>query len=219
MKTKSRLAIDGGPPVRQSSLPYGHQSIDDSDINALIDVVGSDWLTTGPTVDAFEDAFAESVGAKYAVAVSNGTAALHAAMFALGVGPGDEVIVPAMTFAASANAAVFQGATPVFVDVEPDTLLIDPQQIEAKITSRTKAIVTVDYAGHPCDYEALGAIADRHGLALLADACHALGGTYQERRVGSLADLSTFSFHPVKPITTGEGGLITTDDEARAQRM
>jgi perosamine synthetase len=219
MKTKSRLAIDGGLPVRQSSLPYGHQSIDESDINALIDVLRSDWLTTGPAVQAFEVAVAEFVGAKYAVAVANGTAALHAAIYAAEVGAGDEVIVPAMTFAASANAAVFQGALPVFVDVEPDTLLIDPRQVEAKITSRTKAIVTVDYAGQPCDYETLRAIADHHGLILLADAAHALGGTYQERRVGSLADLTTFSFHPVKAITTGEGGLITTDDETRAHRM
>lgn len=219
MNKKPQLAIDGGPPLRQQSLPYGHQSIDESDINALIDVLRSDWLTTGPTVQAFEDAFAEFVGARHAVAVSNGTAALHAAMYALEVGPDDQVIVPAMTFAASANAAVFQGGTPVFVDVEADTLLIDPQQVEAKITPRTKAIVTVDYAGQPCDYDSLRAIADRHGLALIADACHALGGTYQERRVGSLADLSTFSFHPVKAITTGEGGVITTDDETRAQRM
>jgi perosamine synthetase len=162
---------------------------------------------------------AEFVGAKFAVAVSNGTAALHAAMFALDVGPGDEVIVPAMTFAASANVVVFQGGTPVFVDVEPDTLLIDPAQVEAKITPHTKVIVTVDYAGQPCDYDSLRAIADRHRLALMADACHALGAMYVGRRVGTLADLSTFSFHPVKPITTGEGGLITTDDETRAQRM
>lgn len=219
MNKKSQLAIDGGTPVRQQNLPYGHQSIDEHDINALIDVLRSDWLTTGPTVQAFEDGFAEFVGAKHAVAVSNGTAALHAAVFALGLKPGDEVIVPAMTFAASANAVVYQGGIPVFVDVEPDTLLIDPRQVAAKITSRTKAIVTVDYAGQACDYEALGAIAGRHGLPLIADACHALGGTYQERRVGSLADLSTFSFHPVKAITTGEGGVITTDNEARAQRM
>jgi perosamine synthetase len=219
MSKKSQLAIDGGTALRQQTLPYGHQSIDESDINALIEVLRSDWLTTGPTVQAFEDAFAEFVGAKYAVAVSNGTAALHAAIYALEIGVDDQVIVPVMTFAASANAAVYQGGTPVFVDVEPDTLLIDPQQVEAKITSRTKAIVTVDYAGQPCDYDSLRAIADRHGLALIADACHALGGAYQERRVGSLAHLSTFSFHPVKAITTGEGGVITTDDETRAQRM
>jgi perosamine synthetase len=219
MSENLQLAIDGGTAVRQQTLPYGHQSIDESDINALVDVLRSDWLTTGPIVQAFEDALAEVAGAKYAVAVSNGTAALHAAVYALEIGPGDEVIVPPMTFAASANAVVFQGGTPVFVDVEPDTLLIDPQQVEAKITPRTKAIVPVDYAGQPCNYEALTAIAERHGLALLADAAHALGGTYQERRVGSLADLTTFSFHPVKAITTGEGGLITTDNEKLAQRM
>jgi perosamine synthetase len=219
MIKEPQLAIDGGKPLRQRSLPYGHQSVDESDIKALIDVLRSDWLTTGPTVEAFEDGVAAFVGSKNAVAVSNGTAALHAAIYALGIGVGDEVIVPSMTFAASANAVVFQGGSPVFVDVEPDTLLIDPAQVEAKITPHTKAIVTVDYAGQPCEYDSLRAIADHHGLALMADACHALGATYKGRRVGTLADLSTFSFHPVKPITTGEGGLITTDDETRAQRM
>ena len=219
MSKTSQLAIDGGIAVREQSLPYGHQSIDQSDIDALIGVLRSDWLTTGPTVQAFEDAVAEFVGAKYAVAVSNGTAALHAATYALGISSGDEVIVPAMTFAASANAAVYQAGTPVFVDVEPETLQIDPSQVEAKITARTKAIVSVDYAGQPCNYDELNTIARRHGLRLIADACHALGANYKGRKVGTLADLSTFSFHPVKPITTGEGGLITTDDEGYADEM
>src|SRR5256714_1608427 len=219
MSKTSQLAIDGGIAVREQSLPYGHQSIDQSDIDALIGVLRSDWLTTGPTVQAFEDAVAEFVGAKYAVAVSNGTAALHAATYALGIGAGDEVIVPAMTFAASANAAVYQGGTPVFVDVEAETLQIDPSQVEAKITARTKAIVSVDYAGQPCNYDDLNTIARRHGLRLIADACHALGANYKGRKVGTLADLNTFSFHPVKPITTGEGGLITTDDEGYADEM
>jgi len=140
-------------------------------------------------------------------------------MYAIGIGPGDEVIVPAMTFAASANCVVFQGGTPVFADVDPDTLLIDPAQVEAKISPRTKAIIAVDYTGQPCDYDALQAIADQHDLLLVADACHALGGSYKGRPVGSLADLSAFSFHPVKPITTGEGGMITTDDQDLARRM
>ena len=179
----------------------------------------SDWLTTGPKVAEFEQAFADFVGAREAVAVNNGTAALHTAMYAAGIGPGDEVIVPPITFASSANCVVFQGGTPVFADVDIDTLLLDPTQVETKITPRTKAIVAVDYTGQPCDYDALRAVADRHGLILVADACHALGGSYKGRPVGSLVDLSTFSFHPVKHITTGEGGMITTDDPELAQRM
>jgi perosamine synthetase len=214
-----RLAIHGGKPVRSTMLPYGRQHIDDADIAAVVDVLKSDWLTTGPKVAEFERAFAEFVGAEHAVAVSNGTAALHAAMFALGIGPGDEVIVPPMTFAASANCVVYQGGIPVFADVEPDTLLLDPAQVKAKITPRTRAIISVDYAGQPCDYDALRAIAERHGLALLADACHSLGGTYNGRRVGTLADLSAFSFHPVKHITTGEGGMITTHSASLAPRL
>lgn len=217
--TGERLAIRGGAPVRKMMLPYGRQWLDEDDIAAVVEVLRSDWLTTGPKVAEFEQAFADFVGAREAVAVSNGTAALHAAMHAIGIGSGDEVIVPAMTFAASANCVVFQGGTPVFADVEPDTLLLDPAQVEAKITPRTKAIIAVDYTGQPCDYDALRAIADKHGLILVADACHALGGSYKGRRVGSLADLNIFSFHPVKHITTGEGGMITTDDPALARRM
>ena len=215
----NRLAIDGGTPIRRTRLPYGRQWLDDDDIAAVVEVLRSDWLTTGPKVGEFERAFADFVGAREAVAVSSGTAALHAAMYAAGIGPGDEVIVPPMTFAASANCVVFQGGTPVFADVDLDTLLLDPAQVEAKITPRTKAIIAVDYTGQPCDYDALRAIADRHGLVLVADACHALGGSYKGRPVGSLAELSTFSLHPVKHITTGEGGMITTDDPELAQRM
>ena len=173
----------------------------------------SDWLTTGPKVAEFEKALAAVAGTSDAVAVSTGTAALHAAMYALGVGPGDEVIVTTMTFAASANCAAFLGATPVFVDVDPDTLLIDPRQVEARITPRTKAVVAVDYAGHPCDYDALETITRKHGLALVDDACHAIGGSYRGRPVGSLALLSAFSFHPVKHVATGEGGAV--DDQRR----
>jgi len=200
-------------------IPYGRQTIDDKDIKAVIEVLRSDWLTTGPKVAEFEEAFARYVGAKYAVAVSSGTAALHCAMYALGIGPGHEVIVPTMTFAASANCVVYQGGIPVFVDVAPDTLLIDPKDVERKITPQTKAIIAVDYAGQPCDYDALKEIADGHHLSLVADVCHSLGATYRGRSVGSLADLSVFSFHPVKHITTGEGGMITTDNEEYAKRM
>ena len=214
-----RLAIDEGTPVRRTRLPYGRQWLDDDDIAAVVEVLRSDWLTTGPKVAEFERTFADFVGAKEAVAVSNGTAALHAAMYAIGIGSGDEVIVPPMTFAASANCVVFQGGTPVFADVDPDTLLLDPAQVEAKITPCTKAIIAVDYTGQACDYDVLRAITDRHGPILVADACHAVGGSYKGRPVGSLADLNIFSFHPVKHITTGEGGMITTDDPNLARRM
>ena len=200
-------------------LPYGRHWIDDDDIAAVAEVLRSDWLTTGPKIAEFEGAFARAVEAGEAVAVSSGTAALHAAMFALGIGPGDEVIVPAMTFAASANIVVFQGGTPVFADVDPGTLLLSPADAETKITSRTKAILAVDYAGQPCDYEKLQEIANRHSLALVSDACHALASRYRGRPTGSLADLTAFSFHPVKHITTGEGGMVTTNRADLAQRM
>ena len=214
-----QLALNGGKPVRSAILPYGKQSIDEDDIAAVADVLRSDWLTTGPKVGEFEQAFAEFVGAKEAVAISNGTSALHAAMVALGIGVGDEVIVTPMTFVASANCVVYVGGTPVFADVKADTLLIDPEQVESKITSRTKAIIAVDYAGQPCDYAALQQIADKYRLALVDDACHAIGGSYQGRNVGTLADLNTFSLHPVKHITTGEGGMITTDNSEYARKM
>ena len=200
-------------------IPYGRQSIDEEDIQAVTEVLRSDWLTTGPKVLEFEQVFAHFVGTKEAVTLSSGTAALHAAMYALDIGPGDEVIVPAMTFAATANCVIFQGGTPIFADVDPDTLLIDPLKVEAKITARTKAIISVDYAGQPCEYDALRKIAKRHGLALVDDACHSLGGSRKGKPAGSLADLSTFSFHPVKHITTGEGGMVTTDDSELARRM
>jgi perosamine synthetase len=202
-----------------ANLPYGRHAIDEADIAAVVEVLRSDWLTTGPKVSEFEQAFAGFVGAKDAVAVNSGTAALHAAYHALNIGPGDEVIVPAMTFAATANAVLYQGGTPVFADVEPDTLRLDPLAAEKRITPRTRALAAVDYAGQPCDYTALRALAEKHDLALVADACHAPGASYQGRAVGTLADLSTFSFHPVKHVTTAEGGMITTDDSEFAQRM
>ncbi|MDK2895829.1 MAG: hypothetical protein PWQ98_1956, partial [Moorella sp. (in: firmicutes)] len=160
-------------------LPYARHWVDAQDIEAVLEVLSSDWLTTGPMVGRFEEAVAAFVGAREAVAVSSGTAALHAAMYALGIGPGDEVIVPPMTFAATANCVVFQGGTPVFADVDPETLLLDPEQVRAKITPRTKSVIAVDYAGHPCDYDALRQVCDQHGLALVADACHALGATFK----------------------------------------
>lgn len=200
-------------------IPYGRQWIDEDDVAAVLEVLRSDWLTTGPKVDEFEKAFASTVGAREAVAVSSGTAALHAAVHALGVGPGQEVIVPAITFAASANAVVFEGGTPVFADVDPETLLLDAEAAERRISPRTRAIIAVDFAGQPCDYERLRRLAARNGLSLIADACHALGATYRGENVGTLARLSTFSFHPVKHITTGEGGMVTTDQPALAHNM
>ena len=217
--TLAALAVEGGSPVREETLAYGGQIIEDDDIEAVVETLQSDWLTTGPKVEAFEKAFAEFVGVEEAVAVSNGTAALHAAMRAAGIGPGDEVIVPALTFAATANSVVFEGGTPVIADVDPDTLLLDPKSVEERVTDDTKAITAVDYAGQPCRYDALRGIADTHDLFLLDDACHAIGGTYRGEPVGALADFNTFSFHPVKNMTTGEGGMVTTDDADAARRM
>jgi perosamine synthetase len=200
-------------------LPYARHWIDDDDVAEVVAVLRSDWLTTGPAVEVFERAVAQVAGGEYGVAVANGTAALHLAAAAAGVGIGDEVIVPCLTFAATANAAVYQGAVPVFVDVDPETLLVDPAAAERAITQRTRAIIAVDFAGQPCDYDALTGLARRHGLALVADAAHSLGARDHGRPVGSLAPLTTFSFHPVKHITTGEGGMIVTNDEASAVRM
>ena len=213
---ESQTATD---PVRTEMLPYGTQWIEDDDIAAVVEVLKSSWLTTGPKVDELEYEFAKAVEADYAVAVTNGTAALHAAVYALGIGPGAEVLVPSIPFVASANCVAYQGATPVFADVVAESLLVDPEQIENMITAKTKAVVAVDFAGQPCNYDAICGIAKRHGLYVLADACHAIGGAYKGKPVGSLADLNTFSFHPVKHITTGEGGMITTADPDFAGRM
>jgi len=193
-------------------IPYGRQFIDQDDIQAVVDVLKSDYLTTGPKIDEFEQAVADHVGSRYAIAVNSGTAALHCAMYALDIGPGDEVIVPAITFAATANCIIYQGGKPVFADVDPETLLIDPKSVINKISKKTKAIIAVDYAGQPCDYHQLQKISAQYNLKLVADACHSLGAKYNEQRTGALADLTVFSFHPVKHITTGEGGMITTDN-------
>lgn len=200
-------------------LPYGRQIIDDDDITAVVETLRSDWLTTGPAVERFEADVCAFTGARYGVAVCNGTAALHAAMYALDIKPGDEVIVPPMTFAATANCVLYQGARPVFADICPDTLLVAPDAVAAAVTPHTKAVIGVDYAGQLCDWDALRAIADAHSLALVADACHALGAEYKGRKAGTLADISVFSFHPVKHITTGEGGMCIANDENLARRM
>jgi len=194
-------------------LPYGRQSIDDDDVAAVERVLRGDWLTTGPSVNAFEKAVAKKAGATHGVAVASGTAALHAAAYAAGIGTGHEVIVPAITFAATANCVLYCDGHPVFADVERDTLNIDVESVEAHITEHTKAIIAVNFAGQPADWDALHAIADEHNLILIDDAAHALGATYRDRPVGSLAHLTCFSTHPVKPITSGEGGVVVTDDD------
>jgi perosamine synthetase len=213
------LAIHGGPPVRASFLPYGRQSVDEADIAAVAEVLRSDWLTTGPKVAEFEQAFAVRVGAAHAVSFTSGTAALHAAAFAAGLKAGDEAITTPMTFAATANCILYQGATPVFSDVRRDTLNLDPEQIEKKISPKTKAILPVDYAGHPAELAPVLEIAQRHGLVVIEDACHALGAEYDGRRVGSIADMTVFSFHPVKHITTGEGGMVATNNPQFAETL
>jgi perosamine synthetase len=219
MRSMSKLAIDGGKPVRATMLPYGRQSIDAADEQAVLGALRSDFITTGPLVARFEEAFAQRVGARFAVAVSNGTAALHVAMLAAGVGPDAEVIVPTMTFAASANSARYQGARVVFADVRDDTLNVSGDAIRAALTPKTAAIVAVDFAGHPAVTEEIRSLARSRNVRLIEDAAHSLGATQDGRPVGSLADLTTFSFHPVKHITTGEGGMITTDDPELAGRL
>lgn len=200
-------------------IPCGKQTIDQDDIQAVVDVLKSDFLTTGPKIAEFEQTVADYVGAKYAVAISNGTSALHAACFAAGIGPGDEVITTPLTFAASANCVLYCGGTPVFADVDPKTYNIDPEDIRRKITDRTKAIIAVHLAGQPCDMDAIHSIAHEYGLIVIEDGAHALGSVYKGKKVGSLSDMTTFSFHPVKPITTGEGGMIVTDNEEFYKKM
>jgi perosamine synthetase len=213
------LAVDGGTPVREAMVPYGHQSISEEDIQAVGDVLRSDWLTTGPKVAEFEEALAEWVGSKYAIAFSSGTAALHGAAFAAGLKPGDEAITSPLTFAATANCVLYQGALPVFADVSSDTLNLDPDQLAERITPNTRAVLPVAYAGHPADLDPILALAERHGLTVIEDACHALGAEYHGRRTGSVAHMSVFSFHPVKHLATGEGGMVTTDRADLAESL
>ncbi len=213
------LAFHGGQPVREMLLPYGRQWIDEDDLGAVLEVLRSGWITTGPKVAEFEEALAAYVGAKHAVSFSSGTAALHGAAFAAGIEPGDEAITTPMTFCATANCVLYQGAKPVFADICPDTLNIDPDEVARHITPRTKAIVPVDYAGHPADLDAILKLADRHGLVVIEDACHALGADYNGRQVGTVSHMTVFSFHPVKHITTGEGGMVTTDDAELTRRL
>jgi perosamine synthetase len=216
---RQALALHGGTPVRATLLPYGRQSIDEADIEAVVDTLRSDWLTTGPKINEFEEAFAAWVGARHAVSFSSGTAALHGAAFAAGLGAGDEAITSPLTFAATANCVLYQGAKSVFADVSTDTLNLDPEKVRSLVTSKTKALLPVDYAGHPADLGLMLEIAERHGLTVIEDACHALGAEYRGRRVGSVSHMTVFSFHPVKHLTTGEGGMVTTDNAEFAETL
>jgi perosamine synthetase len=205
--------------MKNPYIPYGRQSIDESDIAAVADIMKGDWITQGPQIGLFEEAVKAYTGASHAVAVNSGTAALHAAVYAIGAGSNDEILTTPLTFAASANCIVYQGAQPCFADIKAETLNIDPDAVERSVTKRTKAIIAVDFAGQPVEIDVFKDIAEKHRLILIEDAAHSLGAKYKGKCVGSLATLSTFSFHPVKHITTGEGGMITTADPEMAERM
>lgn len=209
----SNLAIYGGKPVRDTKIFYGHQCLDEEDIQAVVDVLRGDTLTCGPHIASLEKALCELTGAKYCIALSNGTAALHVACMAAGIGEQDEVITTSMTFAASANCALYCGAKPVFADIDPNTYNIDPKDIERKITDKTKAVVAVDFTGQAVQVDEIRQICKKHGLIFIEDAAHSIGTTYNGVQVGNLADITTFSFHPVKTITGGEGGAVLTNSK------
>lgn len=213
------LAIFGGTPVRETKIYYGRQCVEQDDIDAVVETLKGDLITCGPKVEALEQKLCEVTGAKYAVMVANGTAALHLAALAAGFGEGDEVIVSAITFAASSNCVLYCGAKPVFADIRPDTYNIDPESVRRLITPRTKGIVAVDFTGQAVEHDELRAICREHGLTLIEDAAHAIGTKYKGQPVGSIADMTCFSFHPVKTVTGGEGGAITTNDERLYRRL
>lgn len=215
----NRLAIHGGTPVRSTKIYYGHQYIDEADIRAVVDVMKSDFLTCGPKINELENKLCEITGAKYAVAVSNGTAALHLSCLAAGIGEGDEVITTPLTFAASANCALYCGATPVFADVDASTYLISPEDIRKKITSKTKAVVAVDFTGVSVALDEIREICTEYNLILIEDAAHSIGTKYKDCYIGSIADMTTFSFHPVKTITGGEGGAVLTNNEETYKKL
>lgn len=214
-----QLALHGGTAVRSALLPYSRQSVDEVDLEAVVGVLRSDWLTTGPLGDTFERAVALAVGAAHGIAVSSGTAALHAAVWAAGIRPGDEVVTSPLAFVASTNAIVYCGGVPVFADVQPDTLNIDPSDVAARMTSRTRAVLPVDFAGQPAALDEIEQIASAKELLVIEDAAHALGAEHRSRRVGGIADLTTFSFHPAKLVTSGEGGIVTTQRADLAARV
>ena len=211
MKEEKVPAIIGGIPTRQEKLYYGHQYIDEKDIAAVVWVLKSDFLTCGPKITELEDKLKDITGAGYAVACSNGTAALHMAVLAAGIGKGDEVITTPITFAASANCIRYVGATPVFADINPETYNIDPESVRTKITEKTKAVIAVDYTGQAVELDKLKDICREYGLLLIEDGAHSIGTVYRDQNVGSIADITTFSFHPVKTVTAGEGGAVLTN--------
>ncbi len=213
-----QLAVDGGRPVRDERLPFHRPCVEEDEIAEVVETLRGGWLTTGPRVKRFEQEVAAYVGAKHAVALNSATAALHLALDAIGLRADDEVIVPVYTFTASAEVVMYFGARPVLVDVDPTTLNIDPAAVEAAITERTRAIISVDLGGVPCDYDALRVIAARHNLPVIDDAAHAIPSSYKGRPIGSVADLTAFSFYVTKPLATGEGGMLLTDDDGYAER-
>lgn len=214
-----QLAIFGGKPVREQKIFYGRQCIEEDDIAAVVETLRSNLITCGPKVEEFEKQLCETTGAKYAVVVANGTAALHLAAMAAGVGEGDEVIVSSITFAASSNCVLYCGAKPVFADIKADTYNIDPESVRKLITPKTKGIIAVDFTGQSVEHDELMAICKEHNLVYIEDAAHAIGTKYKGRGVGSIADMTCFSFHPVKTITGGEGGAVTTNDEALYRKL
>lgn len=205
--------------LRDSFLPYGQQWIDEEDIQAVVDTLRSPFLTTGPNIERFENSVADYIGVKYAVAFSNGTAALHGACYAAGIGEGDEVITTPITFAASANCVRYMGGTVVFADIDAETYNIDPFDIKKRISAKTKAIIPVDFTGQPADLDTIMEIADKHNLVVIEDGAHSLGATYKRRKVGTQAHMTMFSFHPVKPVTTAEGGIIVTNNEEYYEKL
>jgi len=205
--------------LKNDFIPYGHQWVDDDDIESVAEALRSDWITQGSKIDEFERRVAEYCGAKYAVAVANGTAALHAACAVAGISEGDEAITTPITFPATANAVVYCGGEPVFADIKEDTLNIDPEAIQNKLSAKTKAILPVDFAGHPAELDEIRGIARERGLVVIEDAAHALGAEYKGRRIGSISDMTILSFHPVKHITTGEGGMILTDSREFYEKL
>ena len=207
------LAIHGGRPVRNTSIYYGRHNLDDTDIQAVVETLKGDLITQGPKTAEFEKSLCEFTGAKYSVVLANGTAALHLACLSAGICEGDEVITTLITFAASANCARYCGGKPVFADIDPHTYNISPQSIREKITAKTKAVVAVDFAGQAVALDEITAICRYNNLTLIEDAAHSIGTKYNGVHVGNIADMTTFSFHPVKTITGGEGGAITTNDE------
>ena len=212
-------AICGGTPVREKKIFYGHQYLDQADYDTVLEVLKSDYLTCGPKISELEEKLCEITGAKYAVVCSNGTAALHMAAMAAGIGAGDELITTPITFAASANCALYCGAKPVFADINEKTYNISPDSIEEHITSATKAVVAVDYTGQAVELDRIQDICKKHKLVLIEDAAHSIGTKYNGKGVGSIADMTTFSFHPVKTITGGEGGAVLTNSEKYYQKL